>query len=189
MAAAQPLLHRYMTVDEYLAFEDESPIRHEFVDGELFAFAGGAWGHHEIASNIHAVLRPAARALGCRAAIADMRLSVQAERIYYYPDVMVTCEPLNDSDRAATQPIVVVEVLSDSTQRIDREAKLMVYRNIDSLRHYLIVHQHERHVEWHYRAEDGGWQRTQVRTDGAIEIEQLDCVLSLADIYAGTDVS
>jgi Uma2 family endonuclease len=175
-------------VEEYLAFEDSSPIRHEYVDGELFAFAGGAWGHHEIASNIHAVLRPAARALGCRAALADIRLAIESERIYYYPDVMVTCEPLNDSDRAATRPVVLVEVLSDSTQRIDREAKLMVYRNIESLRHYLIVHQRERLVEWHQRSEHDGWQRTQLHRDDSLAIDELGVTLSLAEIYAGTDV-
>lgn len=189
MVAAQPLPPHQMSVDEYLAFEDASPVRHEYVDGELFAFAGGSWNHHEIASNVHAVLRLAARALGCRAALADMRLAVQAERIYYYPDVMVTCEPLSGREQAATQPVVVVEVLSDSTQRTDREAKLMVYRNIESLRHYLIVHQHERHVDWHYRTADDGWQRAHLLNDGVVEIEQLDVTLTLAEIYAGTDVS
>lgn len=146
MAAAQPIPTRQLSVDEYLAFEESSPTRHEYVDGELFAFVGGTWDHNEIAGNVYAMLRLAARALRCRAAMADMRLAIRAERIYYYPDVMLTCEPSGGGERAVTQPLVVVEVLSDSTQRIDREAKLMA-RNIESLRHYLIIHQHERHVE------------------------------------------
>jgi Uma2 family endonuclease len=188
MAAAQPLPIRRMSVEEYLAFEDTSPVRHEYVDGELYAFAGGTWNHNEIAGNVFATLRLAARVQGCRVAISDMRLAVQVERIYYYPDVMVTCEPLNGAELAATQPLLVVEVLSDSTQRTDHEAKLMVYRNIRSLRHYLIVHQNERLVEWHYRTQADGWQRTYVQSEGNIEIEQLGVTLTLAEIYAGTDV-
>jgi Uma2 family endonuclease len=165
-----------LTIDEYLEIEESSPIRHEFV--------GGSDRHNRIAINIVRRVAEAADDTPCRVYMADMRLRVG--EVYYYPDVMVCCEPpstVNPTERY--DPCLLIEVLSPSTAATDRREKLLLYRGIPTLRAYLIVDQDTQHVERHVRRDDGTWMRTDHVTGGAVPLPCPATRLSVDDDYRG----
>ena len=176
-----PLWHR-LSIEEYLAFEEHSDTKHEYVDGVLYAMVGGTDRHNLINGSMYAELRSAARGGPCRVFISDVKLQA-ANDAFYYPDIMMVCDPDDDDPLVKTQPVLLAEVLSPSTERVDRTDKLMAYRAIDCLQTYLIVHQDRRLVEWHQRAPSGGWQRIDVLERGRIPMPHLDLELTLDDIY------
>src|SRR5215218_7616014 len=126
-----------MTVEEYFHFEERSPIKHEYVAGEVYAMSGATARHNLIAGTIFGLLLGAERGGPCRVFINDMRVEVANDR-YYYPDVAVVCTPVAELDVVARGPCFVVEVTSPSTARIDRGEKLEAYRRILTLQAYLI---------------------------------------------------
>src|SRR5690348_13825746 len=127
-----------MTVEEYFRFEESSPVKHEYVEGEVYAMSGATARHNRIAGNIFFRLFPAARRSSCDAFIGDMRVQVARDR-YYYPDVAIVCTPVAEADVVARDPPVVFEVTSPSTARIDRNEKLDAYRSTSNLQAYLII--------------------------------------------------
>lgn len=147
-----------LAVEEYLELEASSAITHEYVGGMLYALAGDSDRHNRIAGNTYIAFRAAARRTHCRVYMSDMRLRVGAN--FYYPDVMVACEePETDNPTFRNDACVVVEVLSVSTESIDRREKLLAYRELPTLQAYLIVHQDIRRVERFFHGEDAVWQR------------------------------
>lgn len=174
------------SIDDFLAMEEASPTKHEYLAGQIYALAGASARHNRIAGNIFAHLWMAARAGPCRVYGSDMRLRVGNQAVYY-PDVQVVCDVDEREDSFTTQPCVVVEVLSPSTSAIDRREKMLVYRGIDSLRAYLIVDQDSRRVIRHYRAEDNAWYDTVHGPDTTIRFPCPDVELSLEAIYQGLD--
>jgi len=186
MALVRELRLGPMTPEEYLEFEAQSDIRHEYVDGYVYAFAGGTWNHNDVLNNLFLAIEPVARAMGCRTATGNIRLRVSS-RIYYYPDLMVVCERERGTDIQSTRPTLVAEVLSHSTAAVDQREKLMAYRQIESLETYLIVHQDEPHVERHWRDDNGAWQAGVVAGNGEILISALDLSVPLREIYAGVE--
>ena len=178
-----------LTVEDYLELELMSEIRHEFVAGEVHTHAGGTRRHDVISGNIFASLWTIARGGLCRVHTAD-RLLQASEGVFYYPDVMVVCPPENepgdDSALFEDSPCLVVEVTSPSTESIDRREKLLAYRNITSLKAYLIVDQRELRVERHWRDESGRWWRAEaVGMEGVVPIPCLETELTLPRIYEG----
>ena len=171
-----------MTVEDYFRLEETSPIRHEYVSGEVYAMSGATARHNRIVGNIFAHLLPFARAGPCDAFMNDMRLEAASHR-YYYPDVMVVCTPVGDLDVVARGPCVVVEVTSSSTARIDLGEKLDAYRQLATLRAYLIVDHRRRRIERHWRDVAGEWQREDLVTEGRLPIPCLDVELTLDEIY------
>lgn len=171
-----------LTVEEYLAFEASSEIRHEYVGGMLYAMTGGTDRHNQIAGNVYIALREAARGTPCRVYITDMR--VLTKDIYYYPDVMVACGELeSDNPIHRRDPCLLVEVLSPSSAITDRREKLLIYREIPTLQAYFIVHQDSRRVERHFRDKGGVWQRGDLVNDATVPVPCPETVLTLADIY------
>lgn len=171
-----------MTVEEYLAFEETSEVRHEYVGGMLHAMAGGSDRHSRISLSVAAELRVAARGTPCRVYNPDMRVLIGA--VYYYPDVMVACEePETENPVSRSNPCLIVEVLSPSSLSTDRREKLQAYQGIPTLRTYLIVHQDTRRVEHHFRGPDGAWRRGDFVNDGEIAVPCPETVLTLAAIY------
>lgn len=171
-----------MTVEEYFEFEERVPTRHEYVDGEIYAMSGVTRRHNAIAGNIYVRLRSAVRGTPCRVHIAEVKLRMG--RVIYYPDVMVACGPEPTDERIEDAPCLVVEVLSPSTEKIDRREKLMVYKRIPELRAYLIVEQEERRVDRYWR--DGTeWRHETIVERGTLPIpcEGLDVALTLDEIY------
>ena len=180
MRKSQHPNHR-LTLDEYLAFEEESPIRHEYVAGELYAMSGPTTRHNTISLNIHLHLHAAARRRGCRVFVEAIKLHV-LDRVYY-PDVMVACGAAADVELIVEEPSLVVEVTSPSTRATDRREKLEAYMRVASLRLYLIVDQRRKHVIVYSRDNEGEWLRDEIDGDAAIEIPFLETSLALAEIY------
>ena len=188
----EPAERRRYTEEEYLALEARSETKHELVNGELYAMAGASIEHNLIAGNIAGALRNALQAAGrpCLVLGSDQRLHVAETGLYTYPDVSVVCgkpELHGPAPRALLNPLVLIEVLSESTESDDRGPKFAHYRSIPSLKEVLFVAQIGRRVEHYRRLETGQWLLTE-RTDGAVEIPALGCALPLAEIYAGLEL-
>lgn len=159
-----------ITADDYLAGEAISPIRHEFVAGEVFAMPGATEEHATIALNFAALLRAQVRGGPCRVYIADMKLRVEAADAFFYPDVFVTCDGRDASEPLAKRhPSLICEVLSESTEAYDRGDKFAAYRTLDSLTEYLLMDSRRRAVEV-FRSQPDGWLLAPVAPDGQLEL-------------------
>jgi Uma2 family endonuclease len=145
---------------EYLEGEQRSVIRHEYLAGQVFAMAGAGENHNRISLNIAFHLCAATRGKPCGVFISNMKLRVEQNDAYYYPDVMLTCDPADTESLYKRSPCLVVEVLLPSTEAIDRREKLIAYRNLHSLRYYLLVAQEKRQVECYMRDAENRWQLT-----------------------------
>ncbi len=176
-----------LSVQEYLAWEAENEIKHEYIDGEVFAMSGGTSKHSRVAANaIAAIVRKLSDSI-CFVHTSDMRVKVAADR-YVYPDLSVVCGEEQFEDKSETSllnPILVVEVTSPSSIERDRFAKRDFYREVPSIQAYLVIDQHRVCAELYSRA-DVGWL-LQVFTDpnDVIPLAMLNCELPLADIYRG----
>lgn len=173
---------RRMTVEEYLAFEVESPVKHEYVAGELFAMSGVTTRHNLINLNLAQLFRATARARGCRVFMAEVMLRAANDR-FYYPDVVVACGSAGDVERIVDQPTIVVEVTSPGTRATDRREKLEAYRRISSLKAYVIVEQRRRQLLLYARMANGEWSREEILGSGEIVIAGLGLRLTLDEIY------
>lgn len=171
-----------MTVAEYLAFEECSEVRHEFVGGEVHAFAGTTVRHNRLSGNIYRTLSEAGDLTGCDVLFGDVKVRVPGD-IFYYPDVMVVCDEEDTDPLIKTKPCVVVEVLSDSTRTTDLREKLMFYRQVASLDTYLIVEQNERKVYRHWRDDERLWWSETIADERTIPIPCLGINLTLSEIY------
>jgi Uma2 family endonuclease len=172
------------SVEDYLRAEEASPIKHEYVAGQIYAFAGATEDHNRIAMNIAALLWNAAGDGPCRVVGSDMRLRIGEDAVYY-PDVQVVCDPTDTEPMYKTSPCVVVEVLSPSTQSIDLREKLIAYRRIESLKAYVIVYRDEMRVLRHFRDDHGAWWDAETIGQGTVPFPCPDVELTLRDIYRG----
>jgi len=173
-----------MTVTDYLAFEESSDMRHEFIGGEIHAMSGASTPHNIIAGNIFTSLRTKLRGGPCQAFISDVkiRLDVSREDIFYYPDVVVTCNPAGIEKQFLRFPTLVVEVLSPSTETIDRREKKMNYLQLHTLDEYVLVAQERREVTVYRRAT--GWQAEIFSDDGAVvEFKSVKQAMTVREIY------
>jgi Uma2 family endonuclease len=177
--------HPTIPIPEYLEGEQGSDIRHEYVAGQVFAMAGAGEKHNRIAGNLFFHLRAAARGKECGVFISDMKVRVEQNNAYYYPDVMVTCDPQDTESLHKRLPCLIVEVLSPATEAIDRREKLIAYRTLPSLRYYLLVSQEKRQVEYYTRDTDNRWLIAVIEDNGSLEIfcNDLKVNFSLDDIY------
>lgn len=173
------------TPAEYFALEAQSEVRHEFFEGEIFAMAGASIAHNTIAQNFILKLRPALRGKNCRVQIEAVRLAVEEGRHYAYPDVMVSCDPADQRESQQLHlPILIVEVLSSSTEAYDRGLKFNQYKKLPSLRHYLLVSQTTWLVEWYQLTEYGAWAYTALaEAEDALSIPELGLAMTLAEVY------
>lgn len=154
-----------LTEEEYLEMELTSPIKHEYVAGRLFAMTGTSDAHNIIAGNLYMILREHLKGSPCRVFMSDVKVKVDADSAYYYPDLMVSCEKAPDSHYRA-HPVLIVEVLSDSTAKTDTGDKWRAYQKLESLREYALVAQECMDVRV-YRREESGWNLS-IYTDGAV---------------------
>lgn len=172
---------------EYLTLESISPVKHEFLDGEVWAMAGGTPDHAAIAINIAVILAAALRDKPCRVFSADLRVRVLETGLATYPDLTVICgsletDPDDPAGNTAINPSLVVEVLSRSTEDYDRGEKLAHYKTISTLREILLVAHEEWRLELWSRT-DVGWTLEVVREVGSVTLRAHDCVLELAEVY------
>lgn len=180
-----------MTYSEYLVAEAKSDIRHEFVGGLVYARAGGSPEHGAMALAFGAELRGALRDKPCRVYSSDVRIRVLgndlATSVSTYPDLSVVCGTLvtaPDDPDAITNPVVLVEVLSESTEAYDRGAKASLYRRIPSLKEYVLVAPSESLIEIYRRTDRGSWELRDARPGDRIELVSLGIAIDVAAIYA-----
>jgi Uma2 family endonuclease len=178
-----PLPPPPLTVEEYLALDNDGSLRHEYVAGEMYAMTGGTLRHNLIAGRIYRLLAAAGEG-PCRVFMSDVKVQAASDR-FYFPDVAVVCGPVEQSAYVARQPCLVVEVTSPSTRRADRGEKLDAYLRNPAIQAYLIVEQGVREVEPHWRDELGEWQHATVAdaTDGRIPVSCPETVITLDEIY------
>jgi Uma2 family endonuclease len=173
--------------EEYLELEELSPVvKHEFLEGQVWAMAGGSPDHAAIAANASSLLHAQLRGRPCRVFSSDLRIRVTATGLGTYPDITVVCgrlelDPQDKKGHTVVNPQVIVEVLSPSTEDYDRGEKLEHYKRIDSLQEVVLIAHDERSIEVMRRDEDG-WSRT-VHRRGAVELRSLPCSLPLDEIY------
>lgn len=180
--AQRPEPSQRMSLDEYLAWEEETPIRYEYVAGEVHAMTGTTTRHNLITLNIVRALHGATRARRCRVFAAMVKLRAAVDRMYY-PDLIVACGKAAEVEFIVEQPSLVVEVTSPSSRATDRREKLEAYLQLASLRTYLIVAQRLRHVIAYTRSASGEWIRDEFRGEGEIAIPFLETQLTLDEIY------
>ena len=159
-------LNYLLSVEEYLEFERESPMRHEYVAGTLYALAGGTRRHNLIVSNLVFSLMSASRDGPCQVLSENFKMR-PADDLFYYPDVMVVCREEEGDPLFETEPCLLIEVLSKSTADIDKREKFAAYKQIESLRAYVIVHQDKKLIERYWPDENGRWQHAQVTEGGS----------------------
>lgn len=172
-----------LSADGYLEGELKSDIRHEYVDGEVYAMAGAGEAHNLIAGNVFSRLRGAARGGPCRVFISDMKVRVAEWNAFYYPDILVVCDSSDTHTYFKESPCLIVEVLSPSTEAIDRREKLLAYRTLDSLREYVLIAQDKRRIEVYRRGDDGAWSLETLTEGDPLHLECIAATLSLDEVY------
>lgn len=177
-----------MTVEDYLALEVASPVKHQYVDGQVYAMAGGTVDHDRIANTVRALLDAHLGDGPCAVLGPDVRLRVNPT-IYYYPDAFVTCDMSIDGEALEVgTPRLIVEVLSSSTESDDRGDKFANYQTIATLEEYLLVNSRRRAVEVFRRAEHGLWLYQQVAPDDAVALATIGLTCPVAAFYRRTQL-
>lgn len=176
-----------LTEEQYLDIERLAETKSEFHDGQMFAMAGGSPNHSLVAVRICSLLdRIVPR--HCRTFNSDMRIKVAPAGLYTYPDCSVVCGDLqtfSDQKDVVLNPLLIVEVLSPSTEAYDRGRKFEMYRMIESLREYLLIHQDRRHVEHYSKQDDRSWVlREYSGVDAVFAIPRLNASVPLNELYA-----
>ncbi|HKQ52363.1 MAG TPA: Uma2 family endonuclease [Pyrinomonadaceae bacterium] len=178
------------TLEEYFELELASEERYEYFNGEVFCMSGVSPNHAQIESNLNLVLRLALP--GCRVFPANIRIKVPAAPPYRYPDLAVVCEKPNYEKiggiEALTNPILLVEVLSPSTEAYDRGDKFTYYKSIQSFQEYLLVAQHRPHITHYVRQEGGKWDYEETNElPSSLNLPTLGCTLALSEVYRDVD--
>lgn len=171
-----------ISVEDYLEGEKISPVRYEYVYGEIYAMVGTSDNHNRIVGNLVTSLSVHLRDSSCEPFFGDIKVRV-SQNVYYYPDVLVSCE---ENPYFRNQPILIVEVVSPSTKEIDRREKLLFYQQMPSVQEYAIVEQEKMHLEIHRRQPDGRWITYFYNDDDLDErigFQSVGLSLSLEEIY------
>lgn len=172
-----------ISIEEYLEGEETSDIKYEYIDGEVYAMAGTSDRHNIITGNLFANLWSHLRDSNCRPFMESMKVRVAPE-VFYYPDVLVSCEENPESPFYRDEPVLIVEVISPSTKQIDRREKLRAYQQMPSVIEYVIVEQEKISVEIHRRQPNGNWiTYFYTRTDTEFTLESVDLTLQLSEVY------
>lgn len=176
-----------VTVSEYLAMEDASLERHEYVDGVVYAMSGGSPRHNLLVGNLHGMLRAGLRGRPCVMLPEGQRIFIPATGLYTYSDALVVCDGPrfhSEDPRSLTNPRVICEVLSPSTEGYDRGEKFQNYQSIESLQEYVLVEQHRRRVEHFQRRANDQWLLTSYDGEAAVvTLPTVDVTLSVAELY------
>lgn len=175
-----------MTVEEYLQWEAQQEIRYEYVNGEVFAMTGGTIPHNDIALNFYTALRPHLRSRGCRVNVSDVKLQLNSQNIYYYPDVIVSCDSQDLNARKFIQyPKLIAEVLSPNTSSNDRGDKFTHYLTISTLQDYLLIDAEKVSVERYSRGEGRMWLYYPYQAGDIISLSSLEFEFPIELVYEG----
>ena len=150
-----------MTPQEYLDWEEQQPMKYEYINGQVFAMTGGTIPHNDIALNLASARKNHLRGQGCKVQMADAKVGISQNGPFHYPDVMVSCDPHDQRERRAIyHPCLIVEVLSPGTEACDRGRKFRHYRRIDTLKEYVLIDADRIFVECYRLNEKGKWELT-----------------------------
>ncbi|MGM3308919.1 Uma2 family endonuclease [Anabaena sp. WFMT] len=178
------LSYNYISPAEYLQGEETSPIKHEYRQGQVYAIAGASNTHVVISGNVFAMLRNHLRGSGCQAYISDTKAHIEKMDIYYYPDVIVSCDPRDKAfNNFLRYPCLIIEVLSPTTEAFDRGDKFADYRNLDSLQEYVLVSQNKINVEIFRRNSEGQWLFYSYGKEENLHLASVDFQCSINDVY------
>jgi Uma2 family endonuclease len=184
--SSQP--QRLLTPKEYLSLERQAEFKSEYFAGEVFAMAGASQRHNLIAANIIRILGAQLLERDCNVYPSDMRVKIPKINKYTYPDVVVACaeEQFEDENNdVLLNPVVIFEVLSDSTEAYDRGKKFEHYQSLESLREYVLISQDPYRVERYVRQDDRTWTYTEFHSaDEVATLPTISCTLPLTDVYA-----
>lgn len=184
----QPLPESPFTSQEYLAWEAKQQDKYEYYYGEVFAMGGASRRHVTVAGNIFAALDQSFVDTPCRAYMADMLVEVALNEIYYYPDVFVTCDPADHkAERFMRSPVLVVEVLSPSTEAYDRGEKFIRYRLIPSLQEYILVDPERLRIEIFRREGTGTWSLRDIAAGETLHLAGLDLEIPWERVFRNVE--
>lgn len=176
-----------MTVDEYLAFERNHEGKHEYIAGHVYAMSGASAAHNIITANTLAGLHTHVRQRNCTVFPSDMRLGIPNQKLYVYPDIMVVCGDVQFGDHeqdTLLNPVIIIEVLSPSTEQYDRGTKAQYYRTIPSLQEYLLISQEERYIEHFVRYSEHQWLLSEITDEqGSIYLASIEYTMHLDEVY------
>jgi Uma2 family endonuclease len=179
--------NRAITVEEYLAFEEGSDTRHEYYDGQIVALAGGNETHALLCSTITALLYNQLRQRPCTVYTSDLKVKAEQSQKYMYPDLSIVCgKPVFESSsrRVLLNPIIIIEVLSESTESFDRGKKFQYYQSIASVQEYVLVAQDARHIDHYRRQSDHLWLLSSLGVEHEqVHLPSINCTLSIEQIY------
>ncbi len=178
--------HDYVSVEDYLAAEELSEVRHEYLGGLVYAMAGETRAHNTIALNLAVAIRQHLKGGRCKAYMSDIRvnLSIRDDAYYYYPDLVVTCDPRDTDPRFVRHPKLIIEVMSPSTERVDKREKFFAYTTIESLEEYVLVAQTPAEITL-YRKADGWRAQKVVGLEAQFTLASLQLTLPVAAVYEG----
>ena len=175
-----------ISVDDYLLGEQQTDIKHEYLDGQVVAMGGASRAHGLLVMSLSALLLPAARQKHCQLFAADMKLRLDHDgaSYFYYPDLVLSCDPADRDPLFVRTPCLLVEVLSPSTERIDTREKLLAYRLLPSLREYLLLRQDRVQADLYQMGDEGRWQHlVYTQADDTLALHCLDVAVRLRDVY------
>ncbi|WP_071189426.1 Uma2 family endonuclease [Trichormus sp. NMC-1] len=176
--------HPYLSPEEYLEAEKSSPIKHEYIQGQIYAMAGASDAHVTITANLVALLRNHIRGTGCRLYVADMKARIESLDIFYYPDIMVTCDSRDTQfEYFKRYPSLIIEVLSPSTEALDRGDKFSDYQELDTLQEYVLVSQNRQRIDCFRRNPEGRWELYNYKGNQQLELKSVNFSCHLTDVY------
>jgi Uma2 family endonuclease len=185
----QKAIAKYLSPAEYLQWEEQEEEKHEYEDGVVYAMAGPSENHISITDNFTALLVPKLRGSQCRSFSSDMRVEIIEKNIYYYPDLLVTCDQRDRLHRNhKNYPCLIIEVLSESTELRDRGVKFAHYQTIESLQEYVLVSQSQQRVEVFRRCDRKLWLLQTFTTGETVQLQSINLEIPIAEIYAGVEL-
>ena len=184
-----PILRLKVSVQDYLEGEKSSQIKHEYLDGEVYAMAGTSKSHNRIIKTLLNKLSDHLLGSDCEPFFVDIKVRVEKLNRFYYPDIVIVCDEDNEDEYYAVKPKVVIEVLSPSTSLTDRREKMVAYKEIESLGEYILVEQDKMYAEIYRRHENSDlWDWIEFFPDEEIEIASINFKMSIEDIYQGIEL-
>lgn len=178
------LTTNYLSVEDYLQWQDKQEEKYEYVDGVIYAMAGASESHNGITANLTSIILAHLKGTKCKVLSSDMRVSIAAKKIYYYPDLLVTCD---DRDRLTknhkSYPCLIIEVLSNSTEAKDRGVKFANYQTIESLQEYVLINQQEQRIEVFRRSDRKFWILQTYTAGEAVELKTINLTVPISSIY------
>jgi Uma2 family endonuclease len=178
------VLQNHLSIEQYLQWEEQQEEKHEYVNGMIYEMVGATENHVSITANFTAIILTNLRGNQCKVLSSDMKVNIAVKNIYYYPDILVTCDERDrQSKKHKSYPCVIIEVLSNSTEAKDRGVKFANYQTIETLQEYVLVNQQEQRIEVFRRTDRKFWLLQTYTAGELIELQSINLQISIDAIY------